>query len=66
MNTTATPKQVTYALALMRDAGYSTDWMRAEHKVLAIGTRNRSGKVSDWLSAMSRSEISALISELQN
>lgn len=61
--TTATPKQIAYALALLKRAGYPTDWMSAAHKPLAT-MRERSGRVEDWLSRMSKTDISALIGKL--
>lgn len=63
---TATAKQISYALALMSDAGYSTEWMRAEHKRLGATMRERSGRVADWLEGMTRSRIGALIDELKS
>jgi hypothetical protein len=62
----ATEKQVSYALYLMRKAGYSTDWMRSEHKALGATMRERSGRVVDWLSGMDRQRISKLIDDLKS
>jgi len=62
----ATEKQVSYALYLMRKAGYSTDWMRSEHKALGASMRERSGKVVDWLASMDRQRISELIDDLKS
>lgn len=61
----ATPKQVAYALRLMGLAGFSTTWMRAEHKRLGASMRERSGRVEDWLASRTRSEISRLIDKLE-
>jgi len=62
----ATEKQVSYALALMARAGFRTDWMSAEHKVLGAKMRERSGRVVDWLASMDRTRISQLIDDLKS
>jgi hypothetical protein len=62
----ATEKQVSYALALMRKAGFGTDWMRSEHKALGATMRERSGRVVDWLASMDRQRISELIDDLKS
>lgn len=62
--TTATPKQVTYALALLDKAGFSTRYMNASFSKLGATMRQRSGKVEDWLRSMGRTEISHLIEAL--
>lgn len=61
---TATPRQIAYALHLLDEAGYPTDWMSAAHKPFAT-MRQRQGTVEAWLGNMSRREISKLISQLQ-
>ena len=61
----ATEKQVSYALALMRRAGFRTDYMSAEHKALGALMRERSGRVVDWLASMDRQRISGLIDDLK-
>jgi hypothetical protein len=63
--TTATSKQINYALSLLDDAGYSTRYMDRTFAALGAAMRQRSGTVSDWLAGMTRSEISNLITELQ-
>ena len=60
----ATPKQVAYALHLLGEAGYGTDWMRSEHKALGATMRERSGTVEGWLRKMNRARISSLIKTL--
>jgi len=62
----ATEKQVSYALALMRRAGFRVDWMSSEHKALGASMRERSGRVVDWLASMDRQRISALIDDLKS
>ena len=62
--TTATPKQISYALSLLGNAGYSTRYMDSSFKTLGATMRERSGLVSDWLANMPRREISALIDTL--
>lgn len=61
---TATAKQITYALALLGENGYSTRYMDSSFKALGAKMSQRSGSVRDWLSGMTRSDISALISTL--
>jgi len=62
----ATEKQISYALSLMRRAGFRTDYMSAEHKALGALMRERSGKVVDWLASMDRQRISELIDDLKS
>lgn len=62
--TTATPKQVAYAMSLLRKAGRRTDWMDRTFKDLGAGMRARSGRVEDWIANMSRGEASTLIDTL--
>lgn len=64
--TTATDKQVSYALSLLDKAGYSTRYMDASFKRLGAGMRQRSGSVEGWLRSMTKSECSALIDTLRS
>ena len=59
----ATTKQINYALHLLDKAGYRTTWMSSEYKQFAT-SRERSGKVRDWLASMDRQRISGLIKAL--
>lgn len=61
----ATTKQISYALFLLNEAGYSTNFMDARFKNLGASMKERSGKVKDWLSNMTVQEISDLIDELK-
>lgn len=61
---TATPKQIGFALGLIRRAGYSTGWLVADHRVIGA-PRGMTGTVEDWLSTMTVSEISNLIDDLK-
>lgn len=61
----ATEKQVSYALRLLAENGYSTRYMDAKYKELGAGMRERSGKVEDWLRSKTKAEISALIDRLK-
>ena len=61
---TATAKQVSYALALLDKAGYSTRYMDRRFADLGATMRQRSGSVEGWLSSMTRAEASRLISTL--
>lgn len=61
----ATDKQVTLALMLLRRAGYRTDWMSAEFKRLGATMKQRSGRVEDWVRAMSVADASDLIGRLK-
>lgn len=63
---TATAKQVSYALALLADAGYSTTYMDRSFSALGATMRERSGHVRSWLASMDRSRISTLIDSLTN
>lgn len=60
-----TEKQIAYALALLEKAGYGTRFMNAKFKELGANMRERSGSVADWLSGMTRVEISKLIDRLK-
>lgn len=61
----ASPKQVNYAMMLMRRAGYGTQYMRSEHKALGAGMSDRQGTVEGWLRNMSVADASALIDRLR-
>lgn len=61
----ATEQQVRYAMYLMSEKGYSTEYMRGEHKSLGASMRERSGRVADWLSGMTMTRISELIDMLK-
>jgi hypothetical protein len=61
----ATDKQVTYAMSLMRKAGYGTRFMSSEHKKLGASMRERSGTVENWIKAMPVATASALIEQLK-
>jgi hypothetical protein len=61
---TATAKQISYAMHLLGEAGYSTRYMDASFRDLGAKMRQRSGSVRDWLASMSRSGISTLIDQL--
>jgi len=65
---TAAPseKQISYAVYLLGEKGYSTKWMNSQFKDLGAGMRERSGKVEDWLKGMNSSEISKLINHLKS
>lgn len=65
MAANATPKQITYALYLLDEAGYSTRYMDASFARLGAKMRQRSGSVEHWLESMSRPEISRLIDRLK-
>lgn len=62
--TTATSKQIAYALSLLDDNGFSTRFMDKSFSKLGATMRERSGRVEGWLSGMSRSDISRLITTL--
>ena len=61
----ATPKQVAYALHLLDEAGYDTRHMNASFAGLGATMRQRSGSVEHWLESMNRAEISRLIDRLK-
>nr|DAV40230.1 MAG TPA: Protein of unknown function (DUF3072) [Caudoviricetes sp.] len=65
MAANATPKQITYALHLLDEAGYSTRYMDASFAHLGAKMRERSGSVEGWLESMNRVEISRLIDRLK-
>jgi len=58
-------KQIRFAMFLLGKAGYSTKFMNSAFKDLGATMRERSGRVEDWLSAMTPSEISNLIDSLK-
>lgn len=60
----ATPKQVTYALSLLDQKGYSTRYMNSQFKSLGATMRERSGTVEAWVAAMSVARASKLIDTL--
>lgn len=60
----ATMKQVSYALALMDERGYPTEYMSRVHKDLGATMRERSGTVEGWVAGMSSREASRLIDRL--
>lgn len=62
---TASDAQVRYALHLLGEAGYSTNWMNSDFKNLGATMRERKGKVRDWLSGLDSSQISRLIDQLK-
>jgi hypothetical protein len=63
-NNTATAKQVSYALALLGKAGYSTRYMDRTFAALGATMRQRSGSVEGWLAGMTKGQISQLIDQL--
>ncbi|MFS0717109.1 hypothetical protein ABC337_13910 [Arthrobacter sp. 1P04PC] len=60
----ASPKQVSFALHLLGEAGYSTKYMAANFKGLGATMNERGGLVRDWLSGMESQRISRLIGQL--
>ena len=58
-------KQIGYALRLLDEAGYSTQYMDSRYSALGATMRQRSGTVRDWLAGMERHEISGLIDRLK-
>ena len=61
----ATEKQVNYAIYLLAENGYSTEWMDARFSRLGAKMRERSGRVRSWLEKMERPRISQLIDDLK-
>ncbi len=61
----ATQKQINYALALLKAAGYDTRYMNASYSRLGATMRQRSGSVTNWLADMNRADISKLIDRLK-
>lgn len=59
-------KQVSFALQLLAEAGYSVKYMDQRFKALGATMRERSGSVTSWLEAKSSAEVSALIADLQS
>lgn len=64
--TTATDRQVRYALHLLGEAGYGTRYMSSGFKALGATMRERSGSVEGWLSGMPVHRISRLIDQLKS
>src|SRR5579884_1503410 len=60
-----TKKQIIYAMLLLNEAGFSTEYMNSGFKELGATMNERSGKVEPWLSNMSFGTISALIDRLK-
>lgn len=65
MSVNATPKQISYALALLHRNGYDTRYMNASFKELGATMWERSGTVEYWLGQMTKPEISDLIDHLK-
>jgi hypothetical protein len=61
----ATQKQVDYAKALLRKAGYGDRFMNARFKELGASMRERSGSVESWLRGKTAADVSALIDRLR-
>lgn len=61
----ATQRQVSYALSLLGEAGYSTRFMGSEFKALGARMDERSGTVQGWLEKKNASEVSELIGMLK-
>lgn len=62
----ATAKQIQFALSLLYENGYSTQWMNSRFKDFGCMMRERRGKVEDWLRGMPVSECSELIDRLKS
>lgn len=63
--TTATEKQVRYALHLLTQAGYRTTWMSSDYRALGATMRERSGSVESWLRSLDITRMSSLIDALK-
>lgn len=63
--TTATDKQIRYAMYLLGQAGYSTRYMDARFKRLGASMRERSGSVEAWVRGLGVGGCSALIDQLK-
>jgi predicted Zn-dependent protease len=61
----ATPKQVSYLINLLAQAGYSTRYMDSRFKRLGATMNERSGSVSDWLASRTITQASTLIETLK-
>ena len=61
----ATDHQINYALYLLSEAGYRTDWMDKTFSRLGAGMNARTGTVEVWLAGMHRTEISRVIKLLK-
>ena len=60
----ATEKQISYATFLLGKNGYDTTYMDKSYSNLGATMKERSGKVSTWLSNMDKARISDLIGGL--
>lgn len=60
----ATDRQVRYAMALLRMAGYGYQFMNSSFVQFGASKDERHGLVVDWLSGMNSDRISRLISDL--
>lgn len=56
MSVNATPKQISYALALLHRNGYDTRYMNASFKELGATMKDRSGTVEYWLGQMTKGD----------
>lgn len=57
-------QEVVRALDLIERAGLPTDWMCAGHRRIGATMRERTGRVSAWISAMERPRYRATIATL--
>jgi hypothetical protein len=62
---TASEKQVKYAMLLLDRAGYSTRYMDSKFKALGATMRQRSGTVEDWVRNLGVAGVSRLIDTLR-
>lgn len=62
--TKATYRQVRCALKLLKQAGYSTNYMGVEFAELGATIEDRRGVVEDWIKNMKVTECSKLIATL--
>lgn len=58
-----TPKQINYAILLLRERGYNTEYMNAAFKELGARMSERRGSVRSWLEQ--HHDISGLIDRLK-
>lgn len=65
MSAPPTDKQISYAIALLGKAGYSTRYMDASFSELGATMRERKDTVESWLRGQSRADVSALIDKLK-
>jgi hypothetical protein len=61
----STEKQVRYALALLAQNGFRTDFMGKAHGKLGATMRERHGRVEGWLRSIGRQRCSTLIDDLK-